>query len=425
MLRSLRTKFVIIVMSLVGLLLVAVLGTAVASTDRGQRELVDTSLARGLRNGAGRKSSMTVVLPEGGFSASVAHDDGAEPSMLSMLVRLDANGIVIWANNTPVTIGEETLGEVLGRIADGEADGFDRGIHVAWKAVPLDDGGVYAALIDISSQDALLARQAIRNAEIAAVALLALLAVAWWLSGWALRPVQEAWDAQRQFVADASHELKTPLAVIVADLQILQNSRDLVPADRRWVDGISEESGRMRSLVDDLLQLARTDEASSGDSGAAMPMEDVNLSDLVDFVTLEFDAVAFERGCEITTDVAEGLHVTGDEESLDRLVRTLVDNACKYSDKGTEIEVSLAKSGKGTAALSVRSHGTPIDPEDLPHLFERFYRSDKARTIGKGTGFGLGLAIAKGIAEAHGGTISATSDAENGTEFVVRLPLSQ
>lgn len=426
MLRSLRIKFVAIVMALVGLLLVSVLAIASASTDRGQHELVETSLARGLREGGGgvrKASAFAVVSSDGGFSASVVQDDGAAPSLLSMLVRIDAAGIVVWANSTPLAVEEDAVEGVLGRIMDGEFEGFDRSVHLAWMAIPLDDGSTYAALIDISSQDALLARQTMRNVEIAAIALVILLLVAWWLSGWALRPVQEAWDAQRQFVADASHELKTPLAVIIADLQILQTSHDIVPDDRRWVDGIAEESGRMHALVDDLLQLARADEAAAGDSAAALPMGDVDLSDLVDSVSLEFDAVAFDRGCEIDAKVEEGLHVTGNAESLDRLVRTLVDNACKYSDAGTVAEVSLRRSGRH-AILSVRSHGTPVDPEDLPHLFERFYRSDKVRTIGEGTGFGLGLAIAKGIAEVHGGTISATSTAEDGTEFVVRMPLA-
>ena len=113
--------------------------------------------------------------------------------------------------------------------------------------------------------------------------------------------------------------------------------------------------------------------------------------------------------------------MSGDPEQLERLVKTLLDNACKYAAPKTAIDVALARRGS-QAELSVTNQGTPIDPDDLPHLFDRFWRSDKARARETG-GFGLGLAIARGIVEAHGGRIFVTSDAETGTRFTVRLPL--
>ena len=174
----------------------------------------------------------------------------------------------------------------------------------------------------------------------------------------------------------------------------------------------------MKGLVESLLELARTEEGAS----ETLHREDVELSGIVEKEALQFDAVAFEQDCTISTDVAEGLHVMGNPDQLERLMKTLLDNACKYAAAGSVVEVSLTQQNS-TAVLSVANYGTPIDPDDLPHVFDRFYRSDKARARETG-GFGLGLAIAKGIVESHGGKISATSSEADATRFCVRLPLA-
>ena len=182
------------------------------------------------------------------------------------------------------------------------------------------------------------------------------------------------------------------------------------------MESTADEASHMRSLVNDLLELARADE---GASSGAMHRTDVDFSDVVDSASLEFDAIAFERNCLIETDIEPDIHIDGDPNWIMRLSKILIDNACKYAAPGTTIDVKLSRAS-GHVTLSVTNQGNVIDPEDLPHLFDRFYRSDKARDRETG-GFGLGLAIAKGIAEAHGGTISATSTAEAGTTFTVTL----
>lgn len=181
----------------------------------------------------------------------------------------------------------------------------------------------------------------------------------------------------------------------------------------------------MRELIGDLLQLARTDEGIDG-AEFAFRHDDIDLSELVESSALEFDAVAFERGCTIDLTSTDGIHVRGDIEWLGRVVKIFLDNACKYATPNTRITVTLAPQHRrmtSLAQLSVTNQGAPISPEDLPHIFDRFYRADAARTKGdEPGGFGLGLSIAKGIVEAHGGTASATSTREHGTTFTVRLP---
>lgn len=246
-----------------------------------------------------------------------------------------------------------------------------------------------------------------------------------YLADWATRPIEEAFQKQQRFVGDASHELKTPLAVILANGEILMRSHELSAKDRRWVKSISDEAEHMKNLVGELLQLARTDEGMVDSSSFAFRMESIDFSDMVESASLEFDALAFERSCTIETELQEGVHVNGDREWVDRLVKILMDNACKYAYDGSQITVRLTPEKRKSVRLSVTNRGEPIAPEDLKHIFDRFYRSDnsRSRTDSPG-GFGLGLAIARGIAEAHGGTISATSTAEEGTTFSVTLPAS-
>ena len=262
--------------------------------------------------------------------------------------------------------------------------------------------------------------QGIRDFQIICVALVALFGISWWLSSWALRPVERAWEQQRRFVADASHELKTPLAVILANTQILLSHEGVSDDAMRWVESTNDEAGHMKALVGDLLQLARSDETVAGETTGAFRKEPVDLSEMVEAAALEFDAIAFERGCLIQEDVTEGITVSGDAEWLTRLVRILIDNACKYAERETTVDVVLREES-GHAHLTVHNVGNPIDAEDLPHVFERFYRSDKAREREAEGGFGLGLAIAKGIVDAHGGKITASSSEAEGTTFAVTL----
>ncbi|MDY4014353.1 HAMP domain-containing sensor histidine kinase, partial [Parafannyhessea umbonata] len=202
--------------------------------------------------------------------------------------------------------------------------------------------------------------------------------------------------------------------------QILQRDKALPADSRRWVDSTAEEAGHMKTLVNDLLQLARADESVAGTTGI-LKRADVDLSDIVSSAALEFDAVAFERGTSVEDSVAEGVHVQGDADWLRRMVRILIDNAVKYAAAGTTVKVTLERRSKG-CRLTVNNQGPTIPAEDLPHVFERFYRSDKARTRDGGAGgFGLGLAIAKSTVDAHGGTIQCTSDEKSGTTFTVTL----
>ena len=246
---------------------------------------------------------------------------------------------------------------------------------------------------------------------IGAAALLVLFGLSWLLSGFVTRPVARTWQNQQQFLSDASHELKTPLTVILSSADLLKTSAQ--PEQRQYVDNISVESRRMKALVEDMLTLSRTE------SGRAAPFAPLDLSDLVTDAALRFEPVAFEAGHPLQYDIQNGASLSGDRQQLDQLLDILLDNAVKYAAKDAPIRLTLDISGKN-AVLAVEDPGDPIPPDKLPHLFDRFYRVDDART-GAG-GFGLGLAIAQQIVRRHKGTITAASDAR-ATRFTVTLPL--
>ena len=321
------------------------------------------------------------------------------------------------------SISQDVL-EQAGQQLAGADEGFGSLSDLGLFYVKRQAGGVvYLAFADMGSASgwrSLAATLAV--VEVAALAVFFVISL--FFSRWALRPVARGWTQQRRFVADASHDLKTPLTVILANTSIaLEHPERSVASQSQWLESTQHEAEAMQSLVGDLLALAKMDEEeAAAQSGAARPaFEEVDLSDVLEGEVLQFESVAFERGVKLESQVEPGIELRGNEQRLRRLAGTLIDNACKYVDDGGAVDVSLSRSGK-QARLAVRNTGAPISPEDLPHVFDRFYRADKARTGGAG-GHGLGLAIARAIAEEHGGTLTASSTQAEGTVFTATLPL--
>lgn len=225
-----------------------------------------------------------------------------------------------------------------------------------------------------------------------------------------LRPVSEAFSRQRQFVWDASHELKTPLAVISANAQVL--SREIGPSEN--LGYILDEVDRTNALVQNLLALARMDaNRVKGD------VREFDLGKLLLETVLPMESLAFEQGKTLTIHVPEGIDYTGNETMIRELAVILLSNAIQYSDTGSEITVSLRAKGPHRV-LTVHNTGSYIEPEARQHIFQRFYRGEASHNRQTG-GSGLGLAIAKSIVEFHQGSIRVESSRETGTAFLVTL----
>lgn len=244
-------------------------------------------------------------------------------------------------------------------------------------------------------------------------AMLLFLAISIQLSAIAARPMEEAMQREKQFVADASHDLKTPLSVILANNAILAENPDApVGSLSRWLDSTQAAAKRMQQLISQMLTLADVERPD-----APVVLERVDLASLAMRSALELESLAYEKNITLDTELPEECFVRGDSGYLLRIVSSLLENALKYEPEGGRVLLRLIQEKKKTL-LSVQNFGTQIPQEDLPHVFDRFYRSDKSRQNDSDS-FGLGLAITRQMIQRLGGDISAASSPEEGTIFRV------
>ena len=281
------------------------------------------------------------------------------------------------------------------------------GVYWQYDTRSLKDGARLIALADVTAEYNMLARFIISFIICAALLLVLIFFFSLYFANRAMRPVIEAWEKQKQFVSDASHELKTPLAAINTNVDaVLANPESSVLSQEKWLNYIKSESQRLALLTGNLL-----------DNQAEFKTESVNLSEITEQAVLNLEAAAFERQVRFDYSIEKDVTVTGAKDQLQRLAVILLDNAVKYSpDRGT-VNVSLKKKDKH-AELSVHNTGEPIPPDEQEKIFDRFYRVDKARSAGS---YGLGLSMARDIVRLHGGKIWVESSKENGTSFFVTV----
>ena len=235
------------------------------------------------------------------------------------------------------------------------------------------------------------------------------------LSKMAIRPIQTAWQQQLDFTADASHELRTPIAVIQTNLELVMDSpQESIESHMKWLKNIEAENKRMAKLVDDLLTLSRADTDQQ-----TLEKETFMLDEAIAEAALPFESIAYAKNIELIVNTDSGAAFYGDRKRIEQLIVILVDNALNYTDIGTVI-VDVSQN-EGGVILVVSDSGHGIEAEHLDKIFGRFYRVEKTRKLHQ-DGSGLGLAIAKWIVQEHGGTIHAVSTPTEGTTFTVHLP---
>ena len=406
MIRKLRWQFVAACMGLIAAVLAIVFGCVWASAQNALEHSSHMALEQALSRRGGD------LLP--GFRQNGGDDQ----------VLLPYFTVQVWGTTVYVTGGTysglEDTDALTAILTDCLSQEADEGSLSDYSLRYLrQDDGLYTqiAFVDISLETAALRQMMASYLRIGLLSLLLLAGASFLLSLRVTRPVERAWRQQRQFFSDASHELKTPLTVILSNAEMLETS-DLPERESRWRDNILSESRQMKTLVEEMLTLSRTEDAQRKPTVA-----DVDLSDLSEDCALAFEPVAFEAGKPLSWNVTPALTVSGDGEKLRRLLSILLDNAAKYGAPGEGIVLSL-RAERSQAILSVAngSGGHPIPPEELPRLFERFYRADASR--GEQSGFGLGLPIAQAIAKEHHGALRAESD-EKTTRFTFTLPLKK
>lgn len=269
---------------------------------------------------------------------------------------------------------------------------------------------------DISSENAILGQLLRTCLFIALLSFSVFFLISILLAHWMVKPVQTAWNEQKQFVADASHELKTPLTVIMTNAEMLLDNHNSEEKRKQFSESILTMSRQMRGLTESLLELARSDNHT-----LKTIFKDINLSQLVSDAVLPFEPLYYEKGLTMNCQIEDGLNIIGDSSQLCRIADILLDNAMKYSYTKTSVMIRL-KRHNNSCIFSVENQGDMISKTDLKNIFKRFYRMDKARSMNHS--YGLGLAIAESIALAHGGKIWAEST--NGINtFYVKLPVKK
>ena len=223
------------------------------------------------------------------------------------------------------------------------------------------------------------------------------------------KPAEESFEKQKDFIADASHELKTPLAVIIASADELKSDKK----NSKYIDNIKYESERMNTLIKSLLDLSKLENGVSIDS-----YKEENISKIIERVCLTFEAIAFESNIKIDTNIEENIIFNCSKEEIEKLISIILDNAIKHSYKDTTINVCVNKD-KNNINIEITNKGDPIKEGDEEKIFERFYRADKSRKRDSNR-YGLGLAIAKNIVINHNGTIKAYSK-DKLTTFKINL----
>ena len=320
-------------------------------------------------------------------------------------IKLDSNNNIInIINHSNNDIEESLIKELATNILKEnkkEKIGF---LYIDKYSYKLENGKILVIANNSNIQSMLL--KGFRNSTIIFILLtIIFIYISKLITNWITKPVMESFNKQKDFIYDASHELKTPLAVIMSNISCLKDN----PKETKWLNNIEHESIKMNDLIKKLLTLAKTERDD-------YQTKEGNLSKTIELSSISFEAVAYEKGITLDYNIEDNIKFNMNENDIKELISILLDNAIKHSFNNEKIKINLNKENNNII-LEVINKGDEIKKEDEEKIFERFYRVDKARTRNENR-YGLGLAIAKNIVNNHRGTIKASSK-NNITTFKV------
>ena len=428
MIDKLKKKFIILAMtSLAVLLAVIVTGMNMINYNTVVRD-ADEKLEVISDNRGMMPDFFDFEFPGGNGQAPffMSPDEAEETRYFTVLVAGDDQVIMADTNNILAVDQDQAAEYAKKAIASGSEKGFIDDYR--YKAV---DEGVYKRVTFLDCGRTLGAFRDFLKASVfmSLAGLLAVFAIICYFAGRIVKPVAESYEKQKRFITDAGHEIKTPLAIIKANIDVMKmdiddaaealpkkKSEKITSALNESLDDIDAQVDRLAGLTDDLVYLSRMEEA--GENG--LVMTDVPISDVLKECVDDFAPLAAKEGKSITSDIAPLVTVTGSLKELEKLISILLENAVKYSADSDEIKVALKREGRN-AVMEFRNRAAEeVKAEDLEHVFERFYRADKSRSSAKG-GHGIGLSMASAIVNAHGGKIHASTT--DGSDFIVTASL--
>ncbi|QOS98937.1 HAMP domain-containing histidine kinase [Brevibacterium sp. JNUCC-42] len=282
-------------------------------------------------------------------------------------------------------------------------------------AINQENNNYQITFLDVTETSKTLTGLFITFLSVGMVMLFVIYVISIYFANRAIKPISDFWDKQKQFIADASHELKTPLAIISANYDALMTNEDeTIKSQKKWLEYIQAETTRMIKLVNELLYLAKNDDAE-----IKLQYFSFDISQAVNNVILSMEAVAFEKDVTIIQHIEPDVMIKSDMDKIKQVITILLDNAIKYTEQNGRIEISLKKEKK-RIVFSIKNSCEGLSKQDLPKLFDRFYRKDTARTHENGN-YGLGLSIAKMIIERLGGRIYAESIESKSVTFIFML----
>ncbi len=372
--------------------------------------------------GAGAPSANTVI-PDSSVPADEKHPERRRDFEANRKMEAPFETRYFWVKVDGTGTATETFMDRIAAVDEDTAKTYavevwgknqESGYYDGYKfgTKTLSDGTTLVVFLDNSSAFS-SAIGLLRMTLLIGLAALALMFVLVWLfAGQAVAPVVESLEKQKRFISDAGHELKTPLSVISANVDVLEMTGE----KNDWTKSIRNQTKRMTDLVNNMLTLSRMEE-----DRVKQIFSDVNLSEIVKENADTYTAVAQSQGKKYDMTIEEHIHMTGDHKSLAQLCTLLLDNAMKYADDHGSIHVNLSKDQK-KIRLEVSNTCDQVPEGDLNRLFDRFYRADSSRNRETG-GYGIGLSVAKAICQSHGGSITALRDGDRIIRFVATLPV--
>lgn len=332
---------------------------------------------------AARNTGSRIPRSDGGDSGSVPRSLG---SIDFFIIMADEDGQFLGIHNNDdmsEEVAQQYINEILGQKAStGMANNYQ-------FCTEKKSNGTLMVFTDKSAEIDMMKKLKRTTMIVGLISFVILSAAAYFLSGIIVRPIRQAFDKQKQFISDASHELKTPLTVISANSDVLADEI----GENKWLTYIRDQADRMNVLVNDLLNLTRLENNSD------FPVAEFDLSNAIASTALPFECRAFESGKNFVLNIEEGVRITGSEQHIKQMAAIFIDNALKYSKEHGTVRVSLTSDG-GKVRFSVYNTGTGLKESEKDKIFERFFRSDLSRNRATG-GYGLGLAIAKSIIDRH------------------------
>ncbi len=316
------------------------------------------------------------------------------------------NDIIIETQSSPL-ISNEVILDVKALVNDSKGEVVYDTLTFQYISQTEDNQTTYA-FIEISRDKQLLSSLLLTYSLIFAGSVIVVGCISYYVTTKSLKPVKDNYDKQKQFVSNASHELKTPLAVISANIDVLLQTPQF--SHNKWLKYIKEEILRMNKLTNDLLYLTKT----TDDKEATKDYFDA--SSMINALVLGVEALAFEKKISISSNVEEGIFIHFNKSQFNQLILILLDNAIKYSPQHNNIDISFTSNKK--AYFKIKNTGVSLSKEEISNIYDRFYMSDKSREINRNS-FGLGLSIAKEIVKKNRAEIKVDSNAESYTEFTI------